>query len=814
MSKEIDSIKSDIISKLERLFGCGITDATVDQLYQALAFSVRDEVMARRALSRGMRAAQAAKKVYYLSAEFLVGRAMYSNMITLINERAYLEALDELGIDKSLVFEQEPEPGLGNGGLGRLAACFLDSLSALKLPAMGMTIRYEYGLFRQHMADGYQVELPDNWLVDGNIWEIYKPKESVEVHFGGQVENRMENAREVYYTRDYYTVLAVPYDMPVLGYDSNMVNMLRTWSARSMTTLDMQKFSQGDYAQATVEKELAEVISKVLYPEDNHQGGKELRLKQQYFLASASVGYIVRDFEKHYGARWYLFPEKVAIHINDTHPGMAIPELVRVLIDEKGLTWDRAMDVVRRTFAYTNHTVMQEALEKWPEETGRRLMPRVYMLLEEMNRRLCAELWAQYPGQWELVGAMAIISYGHINMANLCVALTKRVNGVSQIHTEILKRRTFKEYARIEPDRFISITNGISHRRWLMQANPGLANLCDSAMGQEWRAAPGELKKLAPMADDAAFRDAFARIKAADKRILAGHLLKAQGAPIDPESIFLTQAKRLHEYKRQLMNALSILMLYNRIDGDPNFDMHPVTYIFGAKASPGYFRAKLIIKLICSVADLVKKHPRASKLINVVFAENYCVSLAELLIPATDISAQISTAGKEASGTGNMKFMMNGGITIGTMDGANVEICQAVGPENIYIFGLSAEDVERAYETGSYRAAEVYETNAEVRRVIDQLINGTLSPESPRLFQDLYQSLLFGDGGGMADPYFVLKDLPGFALARKAALTDYSDRARWLKKAIINTASSGVFSSDRVIAEYNEKIWRLQPLKL
>lgn len=806
-------IAQSIVSKLQRHFGCELADATPNQIYQAVASTVRDEIMQRRAESRGVRKETKSKKLYYLSAEFLVGRALHNNMIALTNEREYLEAFQKLGIDKSLIFEQEPEPGLGNGGLGRLAACFLDSLSALQLPAMGCTIRYEYGLFRQKIVDGYQVEMPDNWLDNGNLWEIARPDQAVEVHFGGTVEQYVDGiGRTRYRQAGTYMVEAVPYEMPVLGYDSTMVNMLRTWSARSPKTIDMPSFNRGEYVQAVEQKELAEVISKVLYPEDNHAAGKELRLKQQYFFSSASVQYAVRDFIKVHGRDWDIFPDKVAIHINDTHPGMAIPELMRILIDEHGLDWDRAEDITRRTCAYTNHTVLQEALERWPEEMVERLLPRIYMILKELNERLCRKLWDVYTGQWERIGRMAIIGYGQVHMANLCVSMCHSVNGVSQIHADILKRQTFHDFYLIEPDRFRGITNGITHRRWLIQSNPALSALIDEAIGDAWRKRPERLRDLLPFADDAAFREKFEAVKADNKKALAAYIRRRQGVVLDIATVFDVQAKRLHEYKRQLMNALSILMLYDRIDRNPSLDFHPVTFIFGAKAAPGFYRAKLIIRLINAISELVAKHPRASKLIKVVFLENYCVSAAEVLMPATDVSEQISTAGKEASGTGNMKFMMNGAVTIGTMDGANIEIFQSVGADNIYIFGLSAEEVERGYAT--YRASAIFETSADIRRAMTMLIDGTLSPDNPHLFQELYHALLFGDNGGMADPYFVLKDLPDYLRTRQRVAQDYDNRDKWLAMAVRNVACSGVFSSDRTIAEYNEKIWRLKPLEL
>ncbi len=805
-------IQEAIKGKLERHFGCEIKDATPGQLYQAVASVVRDEIMERRTASRGVRRQEKAKKLYYLSAEFLTGRALYNNMITLVNEEAYIEAFKELGLDKSLIFEQEPEPGLGNGGLGRLAACFLDSLAALKLPAMGCTIRYEYGLFRQKIVDGYQVELPDSWLDNGNLWEIPQPDDTVEVHFGGRIEKYEEDGQTKFRHVDYNTVLAMPYDMPVLGYDSSMVNLLRTWSARSPKKFDMATFNRGQYVQAMEEKELAEVISKVLYPEDNHIEGKELRLKQQYFFSSATVQHVVKDFLAVHGGDWQQFPEKVALHVNDTHPGMAIPELMRILMDEHGLNWDTAEDIARRSFAYTNHTVLQEALERWPEDIVQRLLPRIYMILQEMNRRLCERLWQVYAGQWERIGRMAIVGYGQIHMANLCVAMSHSVNGVSQIHADILRRQTFRDYCMIDPGRFLGITNGITHRRWLMQANPELTELLDDAIGQDWHRQPERLVDLLPFAGDAAFREQFAQVKRRNKQRLTEFMQMHQGAKLDPESIFDVQAKRLHEYKRQLMNALSILMLYNRFVDEPNLTLPKRTYIFGAKAAPGFYRAKLIIRLINAIAELVRKHPRASKYIEVVFLENYCASAAEVLMPATEISEQLSTAGKEASGTGNMKFMMNGAVTIGTMDGANVEIFEHVGKENIYIFGLRAEQVEAGYAT--YRASEVYETHAPIRRAMEQLIDGTLSPDNPRLFQDLYHALLFGDNGGMADPYFVLQDLPAYNKTQLRMLKDYQNQTKWQTMAIKNVACSGYFSSDRTIAEYNSLIWHMKPLDL
>ena len=810
--KTVEEIKQELLDKLSSGFGCGLEEATNEQIYEALARMVRDEVLQRRAQSRGVRKQTGAKKVYYLSAEFLVGRALHNNMVNLVNEENYLKALEELGIDRSVIFEKEPEPGLGNGGLGRLAACFLDSLTTLKLPAMGCTIRYEFGLFRQRIVDGWQVEVPDNWLDSGNIWEIPRPNETVEVHFGGRVIPYEENGRMCFEHVDYSTVEAVPYDIPTLGYDNTMVNMLRTWSARSPKRIDMASFNSGEYVKAVAERELAEVISKILYPNDDSYQGKELRLKQQYFFSSASIQYAVNDFLKVYGPQWDQFSDKVAIHINDTHPAVAIPELMRILMDEHGLSWEKAEQICYDTFAYTNHTVLQEALERWPESLFREQLPRVYMILQEMNKRLCAKLWKSYPGQWDRIGHMAILAYNQVHIANLCVAYSHSVNGVSAIHTDILKKQTFHDYYVVNPRKFVSITNGITHRRWLMQCNPGLSKLIDEAIGDGWRKDINQLQKLVPFADDPAFQQKFQEVKYINKLRLVDRVRCMQGVEMNPDSLFDAQAKRLHEYKRQIMNALGMLMFYNEIVEHPDREYLPRTFIFGAKAAPGYQRAKLTIKLINSIAELVAKHPVASKYMQVVFLENYCVSQAEALIPATEVSQQISTAGKEASGNGNMKFMMNGAVTIGTMDGANCEMFDAVGADNIYIFGLTAEQVEQGYS--SYRSSEVYETNPAIRKVMEQLIDGTLSPENPRMFQELYHSLLFGDNGGMADSYFVLKDLPAYTITQKKIASDYTDKDKWLHKAIMNTVCSAEFSSDRTITEYNNLIWHLKPLDL
>lgn len=808
-----DSIKASIIGKLQRYNGRTIEEASNGQIYRALASTVRDQIMQKWMISREERKTNNNKRLFYLSVEFLMGRSLYTNILNLVSLDAYKQALDELHIDVDKVLQEEPEPALGNGGLGRLAACFMDSLASLDLPAMGCSIRYEYGLFRQKIVDGQQVELPDYWLGNGNVWEMPVMEDACEVHFNGHVEMGNENGRTVFRHVGYNTVEAVPYDMPLVGYDTSTVNSLRLWSARAPKRIDLSDFNHGHYVQASEEKELAEAISNILYPEDNHYEGKLLRLKQQYFFTSATLQYILKDFKKLNGTNWSKLPEKVVIHINDTHPGLAIPELMRLLMDEEGLGWDEAQQIVSRTMAYTNHTIMAEALEKWPEDMVKSLLPRIYQILVEMNKRLCARLWNFFPGEAERVGRMAIIAYGYIHMANLCVAMTFSTNGVSKLHGDILKQETFHDFYLVMPEKFSAITNGITHRRWLMACNPELTKLICDTIGTDWVKDPELLQDLAPYADDAAFREQFEKIKHNNKVRLSNFLKEHQGAIVDPNFIFDAQSKRLHEYKRQMLNALHILVLYNRIVNDPNFTMHPRVFIFGSKAAPGYNRAKQIIRFINGLSALIAKHPRASKMLQVVFLENYDVSSAQLLIPATEISEQISTASKEASGTGNMKYMMNGAITIGTMDGANVEISEQVGMDNIYIFGMRSDTVLDMYRERNYNPMNIFETNQELRLALTQMIDGTVLPDAPSALQDLYHSLLIGDWGNMADPFFVLKDFGSYSMAQRRIDADYADRDKWNRMAVINTAMSGVFSSDRTIREYNDTIWHLDPLK-
>ena len=808
-----ESIKQSILGKLQRYNGRSLEDANEHQIYHAIASTVRDQVMQKWAEYRKKDKTYLGKRLYYLSVEFLTGRSLMCNMLNLCSTDAYMEAMKELGIDWRKVVREEPEPGLGNGGLGRLAACFMDSLSSLDIPAMGCTIRYEYGLFRQKLLNGQQVEMPDDWLENGNVWEVAAMEDACEVHFGGWVEEKQEDDKLIFVEHDYNTVQAVPYDMPIVGYDTQTVNSLRMWRAKSAHSMDLKDFNSGNYIKAMQEEELAAVISKVLYPEDNHYEGKELRLKQHYFFTSATLQYALKDFKRRFGCNFDLFPEKVTIQINDTHPGLAIPELMRLLMDQEGLGWDEAEAITRKTVAYTNHTIMAEALEKWPEAMVRQQLPRIYQILEEMNRRLCARLWNAFPGEWDRIAGMAIIAYGQVHMANLCVAEGFSVNGVSQLHGEILKAETFHDYYQVMPEKFSAITNGVTHRRWLMSCNPRLTDLICDAIGTDWIREPERLSELRPFADDKAFREKFAAIKQANKQRLAKLVKDRQNIDVDPTFMFDAQSKRLHEYKRQIMNALHILVLYNRIVNDPSYEIQPRVFFFGAKASPGYYRAKQTIRFINAISRLVASHPRASKMLQVVFLENYDVSTAEVLIPAAELSQQISTASKEASGTGCMKYMMNGAVTIGTMDGANVEMYEQVGQENIYIFGTRSDTVRDMYRERTYNPMTIFEPNREIRQAMTQMIDGTLFPDNAGVLQDLYHSLLLGDGGGMADSYFVLKDFGSYSMAQRRVDADYRDFDKWQKMAVVNTAMSGVFSSDRTIREYNDKIWHLTPLR-
>ena len=803
-----ESVKQSIIGKLQRYYGITIGDATPQQIYKAVASTVRDQIMQKWMISKEKRKAENGKMVYYLSVEYLLGRALDCNLINLFSESVYRDALTELNVELKDILTEEPEPALGNGGLGRLAACFMDSLASLDLPAMGSTIRYEYGLFKQKMVDGQQVELPDMWLQNGNVWEVAAPEDTCTVQFNGHIEEGEENGRKVFKLVDAYCIDAVPYDMPVLGYNNQCVNTLRTWSARNHEHSAHGPVGDGEYMRTMEEIEMAEVISKILYPEDKYYEGKMLRLKQHYFFTSATLQYAIKQFKRVYGRNFDILPDKCVFHINDTHPGLAIPEMMRLLIDQEGLSWEMAQRITYRCMAYTNHTVLSEALERWPVDMVQSTLPRIFMILEELNRRVCGDLFNHYPDQWDRIGHMAIIAYGQVHMANLCVAMSFSVNGVSQLHGQILKDTLFHDFYLIDPKKFTAITNGITHRRWLIEANHPLTDLLLDTIGDGFVTDPDKLRDVLPYANDAAFREQFDKVKKLNKERLARFVKLKQDVDIDTSFIFDTQAKRLHEYKRQMLNALHIQVLYNRIVDDPSFEMPPRVFFFGAKAAPGYSRAKLIIRYINALAALIDKHPRASKMIKIVYIENYDVSTAEVLIPATEISQQLSTAGKEASGTGNMKFMMNGAITLGTMDGANVEISEQVGMDNIYIFGMRADTVAGMYRENNYNPMSIFESNSEIRKAMTQWLDGTLFPNQPYILQDLYHMLLSG-GYSMADAYFVLKDFGSYTQANTRIMEDYKNREKWTRMAIANTAMSGFFSSDRTIRQYNDMIWHL-----
>lgn len=807
------ALRDEIVGKVARHFGKVMEDATPQMIYTACALTARDSIMSKWAVSHKEVKEEGSKKLYYLSFEFLMGRLLTTNILNLMQTKEYVNALRSLGYEISEIAELENDAGLGNGGLGRLAACFIDSLTTLDLPAYGCTIRYEYGLFKQKIVDGYQLEMPDPWLDNGNAWEVARPEETVEVKFGGQVYTDWKDGGFTFRYENSHTILAMPYDVPLVGYDSKIVNKLRLWSAKSPNLMNMQEFNSGNYVRAVEEKQLAEVISKVLYPEDNHTEGKELRLKQQYFLVSATLQWILKEFETRYGHDWSLLPEKAVIHINDTHPTLAIPELMRLLLDEKGLGWDEAWEITTRVFAYTNHTVMGEALEKWPLDMFKKILPRISMIVEEINRRLMDYLQVVYPNDPAKHKYMAIIADNTVYMANLCLSSCFAVNGVSGLHTHILTSDIFADYYRLNPQRFHAITNGITFRRWICNCNPELSALITEKIGSGWIKDSKQLEKLKKLASDKEFCKKFDEIKHRNKVRLAEYIKEHNGIEVNPDSIFDVQAKRLHEYKRQLMNILHIISDYHRLLENPSLDYTPKTYIFGAKAAPGYTRAKNIIKLINSVGEKINNDERIQGKIKVVFLENYGVSIAERLVVAADISEQISTAGKEASGTGNMKFMLNGALTIGTLDGANVEMLEQVGEDNIFIFGLKAEEVSaRQKYNNSDEVKDIYSSNRLLRQALDSLIDGTLEPNNTQIFRDLYNTLLFGDYGN-PDTYMVLRDFEEYCKMHDKLSLLYRNRDEWVKRAVMNTASAGYFSSDRTIEEYNEKIWRLTPLK-
>ena len=804
-----ETIKNAVVECLRNLFRKTVETATDVELYEACIYALRTVFTEKWIKTHDEYKEKDVKMVYYLSMEFLMGRFFGNGVINLQMYDTIREALAELGIDYNLIENTEPDPGLGNGGLGRLAACFLDSLSTMEYPAYGCGIRYRYGIFEQKIENGFQVEKPDGWLESGDFWSIKRTEYEVEVKFGGDVriEAKEDGGEYKFIQENYSSVIAVPYDYPVIGYGNNTVNTLRLWEARPKNMFDLQSFNEGNYAKAVEEANIARTITEVLYPADEHIQGKELRLRQQYFFISATVQRVIARFKTNH-TDFKELPDKVAFQLNDTHPSIAVAELMRVLVDENDVPWDDAWDITTKVCAYTNHTIMSEALEKWPVELFSRLLPRIYMIVEEINRRFCISLVQKYGNNPGIVHDMSIISDGQIKMAYLAIVGSHSVNGVAKLHTEILKNQELKNFYDFYPDKFNNKTNGITQRRWLLHANKKLSELITENIGDGWITNLDELNKLIPLADNKEFRDKFIEIKKHNKKELADYILKTNGIEINPDSIYDIQVKRLHEYKRQLLNVFHIINLYFMLKDNPDMDIVPRTFIFGAKAAAGYKIAKDIIKLINSVADVVNNDPDIKGKIKVVFMANYCVTLAEKLIPAADISEQISTAGKEASGTGNMKFMLNGALTVGTMDGANVEIYEEVGKDNIFIFGLSAQETARMYADHSYNPWTVYEYDNRIKRIMNSLVDGTFAPEYPDIFRDIYNSIIG------RDEYFVLEDFASYVDIQEKVSQAYKDKDNWAKMAVINTAKSGKFSSDRTIREYASEIWNIKPLHI
>ena len=796
-----EAFKKSVKDNVKFLYRKTIEEATQEQIFQAVSYSVKDVIIDNWLATQKAYDEQDPKIVYYMSMEFLMGRALGNNLINLCAYGEVKEALEELGFDLNCIEDQEPDPALGNGGLGRLAACFLDSLATLNYAAYGCGIRYHYGMFKQKIQNGYQIEVPDNWLKNGYPFELRRPEYAKEVHFGGyvRVEYDPEKGGNKFIHEGYQAVKAIPYDMPITGYDNDVVNTLRIWDAEPIVDFELDSFDKGDYKKAVEQENLARNIVEVLYPNDNHYAGKELRLKQQYFFVSASLQAAIAKYKKKHDDIHKLY-EKVTFQMNDTHPTVAVAELMRILMDEEGLGWDEAWEVTTKSVAYTNHTIMSEALEKWPIELFSRLLPRVYQIIEEINRRFILEIQAKYPGNYEKIKKMAIIYDGQVKMAHLAIAAGYSVNGVARLHTEILKNQELKDFYEMMPKKFNNKTNGITQRRFLLHANPLLADWITEHIGPDWITDLPQLKKLAVYADDEKALQEFMNIKFKNKERLAKYILEHNGVEVDPHSIFDVQVKRLHEYKRQLLNILHVIYLYNQIKMHPEMEFYPRTFIFGAKASAGYATAKKIIKLINSVADVVNNDASINGKIKVVFIENYRVSNAEWIFAAADVSEQISTASKEASGTGNMKFMLNGAPTLGTMDGANVEIVEEVGAENAFIFGLSSDEVINYENNGGYDPNVIYNTDEEIRQVLMQLINGTFSNDT-ELFRDLYDSLLNTKNTDRADRYFILADFRSYADAQKRVEAAYRDEKGWAKKALLNTACSGKFTSDRTIQE-------------
>ena len=804
--------KRSVVYNVKTLYRTPIEEATQHQIFHAVALATKDAIIDAWIATQEQMKKQDPKIVYYMSMEFLMGRALGNNLINLTYYDEVKEALEELGCDLNVIEDQEPDAALGNGGLGRLAACFLDSLATLGYAAYGCGIRYRYGMFKQKIENGYQKEIPDDWLVDGNPFELRRPEYAKIVKFGGYVDVEVDqDGKNHFIQKGYQAVRAIPCDLPVVGYGNNVVNTLRIWDAEAMNTFRLDAFDKGDYQQAVEEENLAKLLVEVLYPNDNHMAGKELRLKQQYFFISASVQEAIARYKRnHDDIR--KFYEKAAFQLNDTHPTVAVAELMRILIDEEGLEWDEAWDVTTKTCAYTNHTIMAEALEKWPIELFSRLLPRVYQIVEEINRRFVLDIQAKYPGDQEKIRKMAIIYDGQVKMAHLAIAAGHSVNGVARLHTEILKKQELKDFYEMMPEKFNNKTNGITQRRFLLHGNPLLAQWVTDHIGDEWITDLSQISKLKVYADDEKAQQEFMNIKYQNKVRLAKYIQEHNGVTVDPRSIFDVQVKRLHEYKRQLLNILHVMYLYNKIKEHPDMEFYPRTFIFGAKAAAGYRRAKLTIKLINSVADVINNDASINGKLKVVFIEDYRVSNAELIFAAADVSEQISTASKEASGTGNMKFMLNGALTIGTMDGANVEMVEEMGEENAFIFGLSADEVINYEQHGGYNPMDIFNSDQDIRHVLMQLINGYYAPQDPELFRDLYDSLLNTNNSDRADTYFILKDFRSYAETHAKIESVYRDEKQWAKKALWNTACSGKFSSDRTIQEYVDDIWHLDKM--
>ena len=806
-----EAFKKDVVYNVKSLYRKTIDEATPQQVYQAVSLAVKDMIIDRWIATHREYDKNDAKIVYYMSMEFLTGRFLGNNIINLCESKDVADALKELGFDLNAIEDQERDPALGNGGLGRLAACFLDSLATLGYPAYGCGIRYRYGMFKQQIRDGYQIEVPDEWLRDGYPFEIRRAEYATEVKFGGYVETVWDGKKNNFVQKGYQSVMAIPYDIPIVGYGNNVVNSLRIWDAQPVNTFNLADFDKGNYQKAVEQENLAKTIVEVLYPNDNHYAGKELRLKQQYFFISASVQRAVAKYKENHDDN-KKFYEKATFQLNDTHPTVAVAELMRILIDEEGLTWDEAWDVTTKTCAYTNHTIMAEALEKWPIELFSRLLPRIYQIVEEIDRRFIAKIKEAYPDNQEKIRKMAVIYDGQVRMAHLAIAGSFSVNGVAGLHTEILKKRELRDFYEMMPEKFNNKTNGITQRRFLLHGNPQLAAWVTDKIGSEWITDLSQLSKLKVFIDDEKAQQEFMNIKYQNKLRLAEYIKEHNGVEINPRSIYDVQVKRLHEYKRQLMNILHVMYLYNQLKDNPNMDMVPRTFIFGAKAAAGYKRAKLTIKLINAVADVVNNDKSIGGKIKVVFIEDYRVSNAEMIFAAADVSEQISTASKEASGTGNMKFMLNGALTIGTMDGANVEMSQEVGKENMFIFGASSDEIMEWEKNGGYDPMEIFNNDHEIRRVLMQLINGYFAPQDPELFRDLYNSLLNTFASDRADTYFILKDFRSYAAAHKKIDEMYRDEKWWARTAMLNTASSGLFSADRTIQQYVDDIWKLEKI--